>query len=65
MILHQEVPEEVSFYEKYGYYGVLFFLVVIILVLEVQIYYCFSLLFFYGHLRSFHHRILFGPRGPR
>ena len=37
------------------YYGVLFFLVVIILVLEVQIYYCFSLLFFYGHRGSFHH----------
>ena len=55
MILYQEVSEEVFFMRSNGYYGLLFFLVVIILVLEVQIYYCFSLLFFYGHRGSFHH----------
>ena len=43
MILHQEMPEEVSFIRSSGYDGVLFFFKVIVLVIEVQIYCSFSL----------------------
>ena len=56
MILHQEISEEVFFMRSNVYDGVLFFLKVNILVLEVQIYCsfnlrCFSLSIIIRHIK--------------